>query len=270
MTNPFSYTGKRVLITGAASGIGAELVTLLADLGAEHITALDIAEPSGKVDEFIRTDLSDPAAIDAAVAALPGPLDALFNNAGVAATLPARTVLSVNYLAARRLGEKLSGYIRPGGSITQTASITGNRWAEHVEPIKELIAIDGWDHALAWVDAHPDLVADSYSFSKEVVQYYTMQASRASAARGIRTNSVCPAAVQTPLLVDFKAVMTEKVIDWQAREANGRLCTAAEAANALAFLGSDAATYINGLNLIVDGGFGAAMTTNQVDFSGLG
>jgi NAD(P)-dependent dehydrogenase (short-subunit alcohol dehydrogenase family) len=269
MTNPFSYAGKRVLVTGGSSGIGARLVEVLTGLGVEHVTVLDRVEPPGPANQFLPVDLSDPSAIDAALDQIAEPLDAVFNNAGVAATLPARTVLAVNYLAPRRLSETLGPRIRPGGSITHTGSITGNRWAEHTEPIAELIAVEDWDDALAWVDAHPGLVADPYTFSKEVMQYFTMWSARPSAARGVRINSVCPAAVETPLLVDFKATMSEKVIDWQAREANGRLCTALEVAHALAFLGSDAASYINGLNLIVDGGFGAAMAMGQVDFTGL-
>ena len=96
-----------------------------------------------------------------------------------------------------------------------------------------------------------------------------MRSSRATMARGVRTNSVCPAPIDTPLLVDFRATMTDKLIDWTVEQANGRLVTPLDVARSLAFLGSDAASYVNGMNLLVDAGFTAAMTTGQVDFAAI-
>jgi NAD(P)-dependent dehydrogenase (short-subunit alcohol dehydrogenase family) len=63
--------------------------------------------------------------------------------------------------------------------------------------------------------------------------------------------------------------MTDKIIDWNIAQAGGRLMRAREVAMPLAFLGSDAAAYISGVNLIIDAGFNAALTTGQLDFSGL-
>ena len=68
---------------------------------------------------------------------------------------------------------------------------------------------------------------------------------------------------------DFRATITDKIIDWNISESNGRPVTPREVATVLAFLGSDAAAYVNGVNLLVDAGFTAAMTTGQVDFSAL-
>ena len=82
MKNPFSYQGKRVVITGAYSGVGAAAVELLSSLGASDIVALDIKRPGGSITRFIETNMADAAAIDAAVAAIDGPVHALFNNAG--------------------------------------------------------------------------------------------------------------------------------------------------------------------------------------------
>ena len=106
MSNPFSYEGKRVVVTGAATGVGAALLDVLADLGAAHVTVLDVKAPTGPHQTFLPTDLSDPAAVDAAVAAIDGPVDALFNNAGVADTLPRETVFKVNFLALRTLSAR--------------------------------------------------------------------------------------------------------------------------------------------------------------------
>jgi NAD(P)-dependent dehydrogenase (short-subunit alcohol dehydrogenase family) len=85
----------------------------------------------------------------------------------------------------------------------------------------------------------------------------------------VRVNSVCPAPIDTPLLVDFRKTMTDKIIDWTVSQTNQRLVTPREVACALAFLASDGASYINGVNLNVDAGFNAALATGQVDFSGL-
>jgi NAD(P)-dependent dehydrogenase (short-subunit alcohol dehydrogenase family) len=63
--------------------------------------------------------------------------------------------------------------------------------------------------------------------------------------------------------------MTDKVIDWNIAQAGGRLMSPREVALPLAFLGSEAASYVSGVNLVVDGGFGAAMATGQLDFSAL-
>jgi len=104
------YTGKQVLVTGGSSGVGASLVDLLAGLGAT-VTVLDRNDPPAElgssITKFIKVDLADPASIDAAIAEAPATIDVLFNNAGVAATVPARVVIAVNCLAVRRLSEKL-------------------------------------------------------------------------------------------------------------------------------------------------------------------
>lgn len=270
MTNPFGYTGKRVVVTGAATGVGAGLIEVLAELDAAHVTVLDIKAPTGPHDTFIETNLSDPTAVDAAIAAIDGEVHALFNNAGVADTMPPRMVIAVNYLALRRLSEGLLEQIPDGGAIVNTASTAGGQWQAHLPQITEVLDLDDWEKTLAWCDAHlGELGAMPYFFSKELVQVYTMRSSRPTIRRGVRTNSVCPSPIDTPLLKDFRETMTSKLIDWNVSETNGRLVTPREVAMVLAFLGSDAAGYVNGVNLLVDAGFTAAMTTNQVDFSGM-
>ena len=176
----------------------------------------------------------------------------------------------MNYLALRRLSESLLDRIPDGGAIVNTASTAGGQWATHIEPINELLGMDDWNATLDWTDANlGPLGVQPYFFSKELVQVYTMRSSRPTIRRGVRTNSVCPSPIDTPLLKDFRETMTDKIIDWNISETNGRLVTAREVATVLAFLGSDAAAYVNGVNLLVDAGFTAAMTTGQVDFAGL-
>ncbi len=271
MSNPYSYEGKRVVVTGAATGVGAALIELLAELGAANVTVLDVKKPTGPHDDYFEVDLSGEAAVDEVIAAIEGPVDALFNNAGVADTLPPRTVIGVNYLALRRLSESLLDRIPEGGAIVNTASTAGSQWATHLTEINELLDIADWDESLDWIDANLErLGVQPYFFSKELVSVYTLRTSRPTIRQGVRTNSVCPSPIDTPLLADFRATMSDALIDWNISETNGRTVSAHEVATVLAFLGSDGAAYINGVNLLVDAGFTAAMTTGQVDFSGLG
>ncbi len=266
------YTDKQVLVTGGSSGVGASLVDLLAGLGAA-VTVMDRNDPpaglGSSIAKFIKVDLADPASIDAAIAESPATVDVLFNNAGVAATVPARVVIAVNCLAVRRLSEGLLDRIPAGGAIVNTASMAGQGWPAHLTEINELIAIGDWDKSLEWVAAHSELLADPYLFSKEIAQVWVMRSSHATMEKGVRTCSVCPGIIDTPLLTDFRATMTDKVVDWTVGQSTGKLCTPRQVADVLAFLGSDAAALISGANVYADYGFSSAMATGQVDFAGL-
>ena len=272
MARPFSYRDRRVVVTGAARGVGAALLETLAELEAAHVTVLDVEPPSGPHDAYLATDLADERAVRGAVAAVDGPVHTLFNNAGVADTQPPQTVLAVNYLALRALSEGVLDRMDDGGAIVNTASIAGNLWRKRVEPIDALLALDvaeGWSASLAWFETNlPTLGQSPYNFTKEVVERYTMRSSRPTMRRGVRTNSVCPGPIDTPLLPDFRKTTSDQIIDWNIREMNGRAVAPSEVAAVLAFFGSPAAAYVNGVNLDIDGGFNAALATGQVDFSG--
>ena len=149
------------------------------------------------------------------------------------------------------------------------ASTAGGQWPQRLEMINEVLDLGGdWDETLDWLDSH-EIGAPYYFFSKELVQVYTMRSSRPTMAKGVRTNSVCPSPIDTPLLKDFRETMTDKLIDWNIEQAIGRPVSPREVGLVLAFLGSDAAAYVNGVNLLVDAGFSAAMTTGQVDFAAI-
>ena len=264
------YAGKRVVLTGGASGLGAAAVELLAGSGCTDLTVLDVKEPTGPATRFIPADMSDPDSIDEAAAEIGGGVDVLFNNAGVAGVHASEFVLRVNYLGLRRLSQRLLPTMNSGGAIVNTASIYGSRWPDRLAEIKELIAIDGWDEALEWIADHDETVeADSYAFSKELVQVWTMHSSHHSLTQfGVRTNSICPGPIDTPLMADFRRQATEKVIDW-AIEQSGGIISPEHIAQPLLFLGSDAAAAVNGANVVADRGFSAWMVTDHLDFSGL-
>ena len=268
----FGYEGKKVVLTGGTTGVGAAAVELLADAGCTDLTVLDIKEPTGPATRYIPTDMSDPASIDEAVAAIGDGVDVLFNNAGVAGVHPTDFVIRVNYLGVRRLTEGLLPGMRRGGAIVNTASIAGQGWPDNLAKILELIGIADWEDALQWVADHDELAsADSYGFSKQIAQVWTMYSSaRSHKEFGVRTNSVCPGPIDTPLMDDFIKHMTEQVIQWTVDQTGGTMLTADDIARTLVMLGTDASVAMNGHNTIADNGFSASMTTGQIDFSGLG
>jgi NAD(P)-dependent dehydrogenase (short-subunit alcohol dehydrogenase family) len=275
MNDLFSYEGRGAVVTGGSRGVGAALLDVLAELGVAHVTVLDVNEPSGPHDVFVATDLADEHSVRHALRAITdagNPVHALFNNAGVADTQPPSTVLAVNYLALRTLSEGLLDAMPPGAAIVNTASTAGHIWRKQAKEINELLDIgttDGWRAAQEWLAEHEDAFNGSaYNFSKGIVELYTLRSSRPTMRRGVRTNAVCPGPIDTPLLPDFRATASDKILDWNIREMAGRPVAAREVASVLAFLGAPAASYVNGVNLEIDGGFFAALATGQVDYSG--
>lgn len=268
MSQGIDYSNKRVVLTGAFSGVGASLLEVLAELGAPEVIALDLKKPSGPISQFIETNMGVAFSVASAIEAIDGPIDALFNNAGIAATHAVEDVLAVNWLGLRQLSEGLLPQINAGGTITNTASIAGNRWPEHLADVLACVDIEDRSAFGDWCSDHKELVGDGYGFSKECVQVYTMKSARNTLlGHKIRTNSVCPAPINTPLLPDFNKTMTEKLLNWTVDQIGGTIASPRDIAMTLAFLGSDAAGYVNGVNLNVDMGFTAFMTTGQLDLS---
>jgi NAD(P)-dependent dehydrogenase (short-subunit alcohol dehydrogenase family) len=270
--HPFSYEGRRVVVTGGATGVGAALLDVLAEFDAAHVTVLDLKAPGGPHDAFLDVNLGDEQAMRDVVAQIGGPVHVLFNNAGVADTQPPETVLAVNYLALRTLTEAMLDRMPEGAAVVNTASIAGETWRSRVEPIDALIDLgvdEGWTAPLKWFAENvTDFPNGPYNFSKEVVVRYTMRQSRPAMRLGVRMNSVCPGPIDTPLDKDFRATAGDNIINWSIREMGGRPVSAREVALALAFLGSPAASYITGTTLDVDGGFVAAKDSGQLDYSG--
>ncbi len=119
------YDGRRAVVTGCASGIGAEVARQLTELGAE-VVGLDLKRPAVQLQEFHEIDLSDPASIDRAVAAIDGPVDALFNIAGVSSGIGnPLLVVTINFLGTRHFTEALIPSMPPGSSIATVSSLAG-------------------------------------------------------------------------------------------------------------------------------------------------
>jgi NAD(P)-dependent dehydrogenase (short-subunit alcohol dehydrogenase family) len=258
-----SYAGKRVVVSGCFSGMGEATARTLVSLGAE-VHGLDYKQTALSLASFTNVDLRDPASIDAAVAKVGGKVDALFNCAGLPQTFPPLDVMKVNFLGARYITEKFLPLIPKGGAVASIASTAGFGWSRHIPQIMELIGAGSFEAGLKWCEGQLELVNEGYTFSKEAMIVWTMFSGAHLIKQGVRINCILPGPTETPMMKDFLAATAETVIDAATQPINRR-STPQEQANALVFLNSDLASYINGVAFPVDGGFIGGVATGQVD-----
>jgi NAD(P)-dependent dehydrogenase (short-subunit alcohol dehydrogenase family) len=134
------YDGKRALVVGGASGMGAATATLVRDLGTEVVVMDDAEVVFGGV-KSIRVDLQDRDAIDRAVVECGGPGHALFSCAGVADGTPG--IEKVNFIGRRHMIDRiLEADMMPRGSaIGMISSAGGLGWEANLPELQELLAI---------------------------------------------------------------------------------------------------------------------------------
>lgn len=242
--------GKTLIVTGAASGIGAETARLVASLGAKVI-AVDVNKPAHGVGDFIQADLSDRASIDRLVAALPAGANGLANIAGLPPTRPAEAVVAVNLVGLKYLTTKLVPKLADGASIVNLASLAGLGWPDAKEAIDASQNLDFGD-VEAFCKAHQIVGPRSYFFSKEALIVWTMQNRWTWRDRGIRMNAVSPGPVETPILKDFIETLGARAEeDMRTMDRPGR---PSDIAPVVAFLLSDGSAWIRGTNVPTDGG----------------
>lgn len=240
-----SFEGRRALVTGAGSGIGLALVENLLARGAD-VVAFDVvtnAVPAGAT--RLAVDISDEEQIRGALESIAGegPIDTLFNNAGIGSTKNVvdceveewDRVFAVNvrgtYLMCKHLLPRMLEHKH--GIIVNTASAAG------------LIGL-------------PDRAA--YCASKGAVIALTKQIAVQWASHGIRCNSICPGTVDSPWvgrLIDEAEDPEARRLQLVGRQPMGRLGTPAEVAAAAIYLASDAAAFVTGTDLVIDGGITA-------------
>ena len=257
--NNGSYANRRVVVTGCHSGIGHATARLLLACGAQ-VHGLDWKPCDLPISHFTLADLRDRDSIDRAITSCESPIDALFNCAGIPPGAPPIDVMKVNYIGTRHLTDGLLPRMQAGSAIVNVASTGGMGWPQHMADLRELIDLDSFEAGAGWSAARPDMIAEGYRFSKEAMIVWTMMHAAPLIRRGIRMNCTLPGAVQTPLLEEIEKVTPSAVID-QVAQPIGRRSSAEEQAQVLMFLGSDAAGYINGAVLPVDGGFMATIAT---------
>jgi NAD(P)-dependent dehydrogenase (short-subunit alcohol dehydrogenase family) len=248
--------GKRAVITGAASGIGEATARLFAAEGAMVILA-DVDELRGKrlagelgeCAHFVRTDVSIEADVDRAVAASVehfGGLDVMFNNAGVPGSTGSIEDIEVTawdhtvgvHLRGVFLGIRAAARImRPQqhGSIINTASVAAFR---------------------ANYGGH------DYSAAKAAIRHLTVTTANELGEHGVRVNAVCPGATATSIFgraAGLDAEQAQRTIPFMTVALSNaapipRAAQPADIAEAVLWLASDAASYVTGQAIAVDGG----------------
>ena len=254
------YDGRRAVVTGCASGIGERVVRQLTELGADVI-GLDQRRPAFKLNEFHELDLADPVSIDRAVACVDGPVDALFNVAGVSSGIGnPPLVVTINFLGLRHVTEALIPKMVAGSSIVSVSSLAAAAYHDHLRAVAPLLNTATMREGIDWCHAHPDALAGGgYQLSKEAVILYTMQNAAPLGARGIRINCTGPGVTETPILDQLRTAYGQGFLEAIPKPL-GRVAGPAEQASVLLFLNSRAASYITGQVLWVDGGnVGAAI-----------
>lgn len=243
--------GKAVLVTGGASGIGAACAALAAEAGA-RVLAVDVdaaglerlAAASGV--QYEVADLTEAerlADLVADAAGRLGGLDGAVNAAGVFQTkamldiTPADfdRMFAVNVRGLFFVQQAAARAMTGGGSIVNIASTAARV---------------------------PRPVSSHYAAGKAAVVSFSRSASVAWADRGIRVNAVCPGVIETPMIDAIRAEQAELLgvtpgeLDarWRAANPLGRLGTPREVAELVTFLLSDAAGYVTGESIAVNGG----------------
>jgi len=259
----YGIAGRVIVVTGGASGIGLAVVreavrqrarVAVIDASAEQAKTVLAELHAAKVDAVAEVlDVRDGAACEAAIDRIErtlGPIDGAVASAGISRPEPARTMSAEGWDAV--IGVNLSGIFRSVQPIGQRM-VARKRGA-----IVNIASVDGFGGHAA---------RSHYSASKHGVVGLTRSWAIEWGRDGVRVNAVAPGVVDTPLL--RRNIPPEHIqnamID---RVPLGRFSTAAEQAHACMFLLSDAASYISGATLTVDGGLTAGFFTrwNGGDF----
>jgi NAD(P)-dependent dehydrogenase (short-subunit alcohol dehydrogenase family) len=242
--------GKVCVITGAASGIGAESARLFAAEGAK-VVGVDI-DPGSEGELALQADVSDEEQVRGMyeqVAKELGRIDVLFNNAGINPPDDV-SVLDTSLRAWQRVQDvNLRGVLLcckhgiphllegDGGSVINTASF---------------VAVMG--AAVSQI---------SYTASKGAVLALSRELGVEFARRGVRVNALCPGPVNTPLLQELFADDPEKAARRLVHLPMGRFAETREVAQAALFLASEESSYVTASTFLVDGGLSAAYLTPE-------
>ena len=241
----FGLQDRVVIITGAAQGIGEACARRFAREGAQVVIA-DVADARGQAlaaelgATYQHCDVGDKAQVDALVAQVlrqHGRIDVLVNNAGIFKAANFLQVTEADFDAVLRVN--LKGAFLVGQAVARVMAQAGRGAIVNMSSVNSVLAI-------------PDIA--SYNVSKGGINQLTRAMALALADRGVRVNAVGPGTIATELAA--QAVLTSEDARHRImmRTPMKRLGEPREIADVVAFLASDAASYITGEIVMVDGG----------------
>ena len=249
------------VVTGAGSGMGRACVDRLLDV-ADVVIAVDLRAPEIDGTTGIACDVADPDAVRSVVDQVRGTggFRALVHAAGISPTMgDARRVLEVDLVGTELLLHAFDDLVEPGSAAVCFASSAAYAVAPFVdagteELLRDPLAGDFLDQAVAAVDGDSGF---AYALAKVGVQRAAARAAVRWGGRGGRVTSLSPGLIDTPMgRQEFERQPAMK--DMLARTPLGRLGNADEIAAVAAFLVSDAASFLTGIDVLVDGGQHAA------------
>jgi NAD(P)-dependent dehydrogenase (short-subunit alcohol dehydrogenase family) len=253
----FRYDGKRALVVGGATGMGAAAAELVLDAGAD-VVVMDFADVTLPGVTAIHVNLAERDSIDAALDALDGPVDALFSCAGVADGTPG--IERINFIGHRYMIDRLleRGLLPSGSAIGMISSAAGLGWESNLEQLHELLDTSEWDSAVEWVERNGK--ADYLSMKQAMCAYVAREA-YPLLKHGVRINAICPGPTDTPLAQANAETWLGFGADYRA-DLGIEASTPLEQAMPLVYLCSDAAKAITGQTVISDAGYISAGITN--------
>ncbi|MBX9610675.1 MAG: SDR family oxidoreductase [Burkholderiales bacterium] len=241
----FGLQDRVALVTGAAQGIGEACARRFAREGAK-VVITDVADARGQAlaselgAAYLHCDVGDKAQVDALVAqcmAQHGRIDVLVNNAGIFKAADFLDVTEADFDAVLRVN--LKGSFLVGQAVARAMVKTGGGNIVNMSSVNAVLAI-------------PSI--SSYNVSKGGINQLTRVMALALADQGIRVNAVAPGTIATELAM--KAVLTSEEAKARilSRTPMKRLGEPSEIADVVAWLASDAASYVTGEIVVVDGG----------------
>jgi NAD(P)-dependent dehydrogenase (short-subunit alcohol dehydrogenase family) len=244
-TVSFGLAGRVCIVTGAAQGIGEACARRFAREGAKVVIA-DIADERGQAlaqelaGTFVHCDVGDKAQVDAVVASTMkahGRIDVLVNNAGIFKAAEFLDVTEADYDAVLRVN--LKGSFLMGQAVAREMAKAGKGAIVNMSSVNAVLTIP---------------TISTYNLSKGGINQLTRVMALSLADKGIRVNAVAPGTIATELAA--KAVLTseESRRRVMSRTPMQRLGEPSEVADVVAWLASDAASYVTGEIVVVDGG----------------